>query len=197
LIVILLPLSTTLAEDGIYLGVINSMDGKKSVSIISALFYVAQHSCIPFLPDTRFMLYRFLSFLPLTILFCFWYRKTRNPLPFMAGVTGQTVSIAGLRLHGLPFIIGGLTMMVGSIIILVKGYDLKEINEKNNRKEEIKVLSNELQQELTGKIEMGRAEILSSEKSIECSVSGIFSGNNQFIVRNNTGISNEFEQVIG
>ena len=80
---LLLPLSTTLAEDGIYLGAINSANGNKGVTVMSVFFYAAQHSFIPFLPDTRYALYRFMSFLPLTILFCLWYKKSKNPLPFM------------------------------------------------------------------------------------------------------------------
>jgi len=85
LCVILLPLSTTLAEDGIHLGIINSTDGSKSVTLVSAFFFAVQHSFIPFLMDSRFMLFRFLSFLPLALLYCFWYQKSRNPLPFMIG----------------------------------------------------------------------------------------------------------------
>jgi len=81
----LLPITTTLAEDGIYLGSINKADGDFGVTLTSAFFYAAQHSFIPFLPSITFMLYRFISFLPLTLLFCFWYRKIRNPLPFMIG----------------------------------------------------------------------------------------------------------------
>ena len=83
--VVLLPLTTTLAEDGIYLGVINAADGRISVTIASALFYAAQHSFLPFIPDPTFMVYRFMSFLPLTVIFTLWYRKRRNPLPIMAG----------------------------------------------------------------------------------------------------------------
>lgn len=82
--VLILPLTTTLAEDGIYLGVLNQTDSK--VALVSSIFFYAfQHCFIPFLPDFTFILYRFLSFLPLTIIMCLWYRKTRNPLPFMAG----------------------------------------------------------------------------------------------------------------
>jgi len=81
----LLPISTTLAEDGIYLGAINKVGGDIGVTLTSAFFYAAQHSFIPFLPSVTLMLYRFMSFLPLTLLFSFWYRKTRNPLPFMIG----------------------------------------------------------------------------------------------------------------
>jgi len=82
--IFLLPLTTTVAEDGIYLGAINQNDSK-SIVIGSAFFYALQHSFIPFLPDARFILYRFLSFLPIAIIMCFWYRKNKNPLPFMVG----------------------------------------------------------------------------------------------------------------
>lgn len=87
LILLLLPISTTLAEDGLYLGyAINVCTGNKWVNVsFAAVFYALQHSFIPFLPDGIFILYRFLSFLPLTIMICFWYQKNRNPLPFMIG----------------------------------------------------------------------------------------------------------------
>lgn len=82
-----LPLTTTIAEDGLYLGYgINIATGNKWVNVsLSAFFYAFQHSFIPFLPDGIFILYRFLSFLPLTVLICFWYQKSRNPLPFIIG----------------------------------------------------------------------------------------------------------------
>ncbi|MCR5214826.1 MAG: hypothetical protein K6E10_10465, partial [Eubacterium sp.] len=35
--------------------------------------------------DGKFILYRFLSFLPLTIILCWYYRKKRNPVPIMVG----------------------------------------------------------------------------------------------------------------
>ena len=87
IVLLLLPLSTTLAEDGLYLGyAINSSTSNQWVNVsLAAFFYALQHSFIPFLPDGLFILYRFLSFLPLTIMICFWYRKNRNPLPFMIG----------------------------------------------------------------------------------------------------------------
>lgn len=86
-VLLLLPITTTLAEDGLYLGyAINSTAGNKWVNIsFAAFFYALQHSFIPFLPDWKFFFYRFLSFLPLTVTICFWYRKNRNPLPFMIG----------------------------------------------------------------------------------------------------------------
>lgn len=87
IVLLLLPVSTTIAEDGLYLGyAINSCKGNTWVNTsLSAFFYAFQHSFIPFLPDGMFILYRFLSFLPLTVIFCFWYRKIRDPLPFMIG----------------------------------------------------------------------------------------------------------------
>ena len=33
----------------------------------------------------KFIIYRFISFLPLTILFCIYYYRKRNPLPIMVG----------------------------------------------------------------------------------------------------------------
>ncbi len=87
IVLLFLPVSTTIAEDGLYLGyAINSATSNKWVNVsFAAFFYALQHSFIPFLPDGVFILYRFLSFLPLTVLICFWYQKNRNPLPFMIG----------------------------------------------------------------------------------------------------------------
>ncbi len=86
-VLLLLPISTALAEDGLYLGyAVNLSTSNKWVNVsLSAFFYALQHSFIPFLPNGIFVLYRFLSFLPLTITICFWYQKNRNPLPFMIG----------------------------------------------------------------------------------------------------------------
>lgn len=87
IVLLLLPISTTLAEEGLYLGYsINISTSNKWLNVsMAAFFYALQHSFIPFLPDEIFILYRFLSFLPLTVLICFWYQKNRNPLPFMLG----------------------------------------------------------------------------------------------------------------
>lgn len=87
IVLLLLPITTTMAEDGLYLGyAINHSTGNKWVNVsFAAFFYALQHSFIPFLPDGKFILYRFLSFLPLTILISIWYQRRRNPLPFMIG----------------------------------------------------------------------------------------------------------------
>jgi len=81
-----LPITTTLAEDGLYLGyAINRIDNKFAAILFPSFFYSAQHSFIPLIFNTQYMLYRFLSFLPLTVLMCYWYYKKRNPVPLMVG----------------------------------------------------------------------------------------------------------------
>lgn len=83
---VLLPISTALAENSIYLGCgVNTIKNRYLSVILPAFFFAVQHSFIPTLPDVRYMIYRFLSFLPLTILLCIIYRKNRNPLPIMIG----------------------------------------------------------------------------------------------------------------
>lgn len=82
----LLPISTAFAEDGLYLGCgVNQIKNKYAAVLLPAFFFALQHSFIPMLPDGRYILYRFLSFLPLTILLCWHYRRHRNPLPIMIG----------------------------------------------------------------------------------------------------------------
>ncbi len=84
--VVLLPVSTALAEDGLYLGCgVNNIENKYLAILLPAFFFALQHSFIPFLFDIRYIIYRFLSFLPLTIILCIHYHKNRNPLPIMIG----------------------------------------------------------------------------------------------------------------
>lgn len=84
--VFLLPITTALAEDALYLGCgVNQIKNKGLAIVIPAFFFALQHSFIPTLFDGKFMLYRFLSFLPLTFILCMYYRKKRNPLPIMIG----------------------------------------------------------------------------------------------------------------
>lgn len=74
--ILILPLTTTIAEDGIYLGYgVNNFTSKWAAVLIPAFFYALQHSFIPMIFDVKFMLYRFLSFLPLTIWICFQYHR--------------------------------------------------------------------------------------------------------------------------
>ena len=84
--VILLPITTTFAEDGLYLGCgVNQIKNKYAAIILPAFFYALQHCFIPTLLDGRYIVYRFLSFLPLTLILCWYYYRKRNPLPIMVG----------------------------------------------------------------------------------------------------------------
>ncbi len=84
--VFVLPVSTALAEDGLYLGIgVNHIRNKHLAILVPAFFFALQHSFIPLLFDTRYIIYRFISFLPLTVILCWYYRKNRNPLPIMVG----------------------------------------------------------------------------------------------------------------
>lgn len=81
---ILLPLTVSFAEDGLYLGCgVNSFKNKYAAVIIPAFFYALQHCFIPTIFDVKYMLYRFLSFLPLTVIFCIVYRRKKDPLAIM------------------------------------------------------------------------------------------------------------------
>lgn len=94
---ILLPLTVPFAEDGLYLGCgVNSFKNKYLAILVLAFFYALQHSFIPVLFDIKYIIYRFLSFLPLTIIFCIYYYKKKNPVPIMIGHT--VVEIASVVL---------------------------------------------------------------------------------------------------
>ena len=83
-----LPLTVSFAEDGLYLGCgVNSFKNKYEAILVPAFFYALQHSFIPLLFDFKFIIYRLLSFLPLTIIFCYYYYKKKNPVPMMIGHT--------------------------------------------------------------------------------------------------------------
>lgn len=83
---IVLPLTVSFAEDALYLGCgVNSFKNKYFAIFVPAFFYAIQHSFIPTLFDFKFIIYRFLSFLPLTIILCWYYHKHKNPVPIMIG----------------------------------------------------------------------------------------------------------------
>lgn len=84
--IIILPISTAFAEDGLYLGCgVNQIKNKYVAILLPAIFFALQHSFIPTLFDVKYIIYRFLSFLPLTLILCWNYYKKRNPLPIMIG----------------------------------------------------------------------------------------------------------------
>ena len=86
IIVILLPISTAIAEDGLYLGIgVNYINNKWAAILVPAFFYALQHCFIPTRFDARHIIYRFISFLPLTVVYSWYYQKKRNPIPIMIG----------------------------------------------------------------------------------------------------------------
>lgn len=93
---IVLPVSTALAEDSLYLGCgVRQFENKYAAVIVPAFFFALQHSFIPTLFDIRYIIYRFISFLPLTVILCIHYRKHQNPLPIMIGHAVIDVATAG------------------------------------------------------------------------------------------------------
>ena len=83
---VLLPVATVLAEDGLYLGCgVNQIKNKYAAIFVPAFFYALQHCFIPTLPDGRYMVYRFIATLPFTLILCWYYYRKRNPLPVMVG----------------------------------------------------------------------------------------------------------------
>lgn len=94
--IILLPVSAALAEEGLYLGCgVNQIKNKYGAILIPAFFFALQHSFIPTIFDIRYIIYRFLCFLPLTIIICRHYQKHRNPLPIMIGHAVIDLATAG------------------------------------------------------------------------------------------------------
>ena len=93
---IVLPVSTALAEDSLYLGCgVRQFENKFASIIVPAFFFAVQHSFIPTLPDVRYIIYRFISFLPLTVILCMHYHKHKNPLPIMIGHAVIDMATAG------------------------------------------------------------------------------------------------------
>lgn len=83
---IVLPLTVSFAEDALYLGCgVNQIKNKYLAIFVPAFFYALQHCFIPTLFDGKYIIYRFLSFLPLTIILCWYYQKKKNPVPIMIG----------------------------------------------------------------------------------------------------------------
>lgn len=86
----LLPISIVFAELPLYFGYaldrINQQTGKPVVAIIyTVFFYALQHSFIPLLFDYKYMIFRFLSFLPLMIFLGISYYRHKNIKEMMVG----------------------------------------------------------------------------------------------------------------
>ena len=115
LVFLLLPVTTALAEDGLYLGYgINRIGNKVFAVAVPAFFYALQHCFIPLIPDVRYILYRFFSFLPLTVLYCIYFRKKRNPLPVMIGHALIDLATV-LMVLGTSFVPGMYESMLGQL----------------------------------------------------------------------------------
>ena len=93
---LVLPVSTALAEDSLYLGCgVRQFENRYAAVMVPAFFFAVQHSFIPTLFDIRYIIYRFISFLPLTVILCILYRKRKNPLPIMIGHVVIDLATAG------------------------------------------------------------------------------------------------------
>ena len=75
-----LPITSTIAEEGLYLGV--GINKAKNV-YLSIFFYALQHCFFPMILDFRYMLYRFIVFMPSIIFMCLYYKKKKDIVPIM------------------------------------------------------------------------------------------------------------------
>ena len=79
---ILLPITSTFAEEGIYLGVgIN----KLKLLYPTIFFYLLQHCFFPMILDIKYIVYRFVAFIPAIIFMCLYYKKKKEITPIMFG----------------------------------------------------------------------------------------------------------------
>lgn len=84
--IFILPLTTTIAEEGLYLGLgVNQINNKYKAIIIPTFFYALQHSFLPMILDYKYIIYRFCSFIPVILLMCIYFYKKRKLIPVMAG----------------------------------------------------------------------------------------------------------------
>jgi len=104
---ILLPVTIVFAELPLYYGYSFNRIKEKTGNIFLAMsyivfFYALQHSFIPLLFDWKYVLFRFLSFLPLIIVLGIIYNKKRALAPLMIGhgildlATGMQILISSL-----------------------------------------------------------------------------------------------------
>ena len=88
--IILLPLTNVFVELPLYFGYslngIEKMTGNTRLAIVYAtVFYALQHSFIPLLADRKYILFSFVSFLPLLVFLALVYAKNRKLAPLMIG----------------------------------------------------------------------------------------------------------------
>ena len=84
--IILLPITTTLAEEGLYLGVgVNNIENKYLSILIPMFFYLLQHSFFPVILDIKFIIFRFISFIFMILFICVYYKRRKYVKPIMIG----------------------------------------------------------------------------------------------------------------
>lgn len=88
--VVLLPITIVFAEMPLYYGYALNQIQRQSgamwfANLYIIFFYALQHSFIPLLFDFKYMIYRFLSFLPLMIFLSLYYSKKKNLTTMMIG----------------------------------------------------------------------------------------------------------------
>ena len=78
----LLPITSTIAEEGLYMGVgINLLN----MMYLTIFFYLLQHCFFPLIIDVKYMIYRFVSFIPVIVFMCSYYKKKKEIVPIMFG----------------------------------------------------------------------------------------------------------------
>ncbi len=88
--IILFPVTNVLAELPLYLGYslnrIEKVTGNTRLSIVYVtVFYALQHSFIPLLADWKYILFSFVSVLPLVVMITLLYGKNRKLASLMVG----------------------------------------------------------------------------------------------------------------
>lgn len=83
-LLIILPLTTVIAEDLFYFGyILNTVKDKFSNYVMIAIFAIIQHGFFPFSFDLAFFGYRLLASSILFGLYTFIYKKTKNLIPIV------------------------------------------------------------------------------------------------------------------
>ncbi len=77
---LLLPITSTIAEEGLYLGV--GINKAKNI-YFAIFFYALQHCFFPMIWDIKYIFYRFIVFMPSIIFMCVYYKRKKDITPIM------------------------------------------------------------------------------------------------------------------
>jgi hypothetical protein len=85
---VVMPVSIALVELPAYMGYalprLEALTGRRWIPVLLAVFWLAlQHSALPLIFDPRFILYRFISMLPIALYIGLVYRRMRRLGPLM------------------------------------------------------------------------------------------------------------------